>query len=198
MNLPTPITSPAYLGRFTREVREALVALQRRIPGPVQARPSAAVPDHPFRVVPEGDEHVTLRGGQIRWHDIPAVNDEDSDIKLPIYGRGLTVPDITEIEVTGEGKILLVVPVISRQIAEYYPGDMTISRVASWTFIPHGSTAPSAIFATADPADSATTGAGNIYYDVADVDIADGVAFVVSQNLRENVTLSIQRAYWGS
>jgi len=189
MNLPTPITSPAYLGRFAREVREALVALQRRIPGPVQVRPSAAVPDHPFRVVPEGDEHVTLRGGQIRFWDIEEVNGEDSDIKFPIYGRGLAVADITEIEVTGEGKIWLTIPVNTRQITEQaQTGDAL--DVATFTFIPVGSgNPPSASFNAADPE------SGDIHVDIADVDIADGVAFVVSQNVRENITLSIQRAY---
>jgi hypothetical protein len=171
-----------------------VLQLSRRI-----AQSATAGDPHPFRVSPQGDEHVTLRPGAIRWWDIPYINGEDSDINFPVFGRALPVAAIPDIEVTAaSGTIYLIVPVVTRQITEHYPGDSSIAPAATFHLIPHGSTAPTAIFAATEPAPTPTVGAGDLIIPVATVAKEDGIARVTNQILRENILLSIQRTYWGS
>jgi hypothetical protein len=191
MNIPASITSAGQVGRFSREVREALSALNRKIPPPVQARSMPkAVKDHPFRVVPEGDEHVTIKTGKVYVWEIINNNGTDALLNFPIYGRGVKMTEKNEVEVSGEGKIYLVIPANSETIISE-PGEPVTNHVVLAGAI-------NAIFSADEPAPATADGNGNIYLEIAEVDIEDGVAKVVDQILDENVWLSIQSTYKGS
>jgi hypothetical protein len=148
---------------------------------------AAGVRRHPFEVVPQGDDKVTVRPGKVRWWDFVTVGDFDV-LAYPGYGRSKLFAGIEDFEITANGSLWLRIRTSAQNLNTDPIGDNGIWFTESLTV---SSADLQIIFNAGDPPET-NVGDREIFIEIAKVEIEDGVVTVTEQVLDDNVWLSIQ------